>query len=151
MALERSDLTGLGRGRFRLLRREKGFTLIETLVAVAILAAIGVVFLRAIDTNSRASRILDEQVVGSNLATAYFEAIKQLTYDNTPPEYEDAGASITIPSGYIVDIDADYSDDSTRWFDTWSTANQTLQKISVIVSRDGGKTVFSICTFRTQF
>ena len=151
MALERSDLTGLSGGRFRLLPREKGFTLIETLVAVAILAAIGVVFLRAIDTNARATGVLDEKVVATNLATAYLEAIRQLAYDNTPAEYENAGASITIPSGYIVDIDADYSDNGTRWFDTWSTANQTLQKISIIVSRDGGKTVFSICTFKTQF
>ncbi|MFC1931770.1 hypothetical protein ACFLXJ_06190 [Chloroflexota bacterium] len=106
----------------------------------------------ALDTNSRASRTLDEQVVGINLATSYLEAIGQLPYDNNSPnEYSSVSENITISPQYSVVIDADYSDDSTSWVDTYSTANQTLQRITISVLREGGKPVLSICTFRTEF
>ncbi len=70
----------LGKGRLRFLRGQRGFTLIEVLVAAAILAAIGVGLLNALDTNAKATRTLDEKVVAVNLITTYFEAIK-IIYD----------------------------------------------------------------------
>ncbi len=133
----------------RLHQGQKGFTLIEVLVAVAILAAIGVVFMSAMSTNSRATRVLDEQVEAANLATAYFEAIRQLPYDHTSTPYSNAGDNITIPSQYSVAIQIQYSNDGTTWVDAY-TGVEKLQKVTVSVSRDGGKPVLSICTYRTD-
>ena len=143
----------LGKERLRFLRGQRGFTLIEVLVAAAILAVIGVGLLNALDTNAKATRQLDEKVVATNLATAYFEAIKAVPYDITDPYYDDAVADITIPPQYIVDVDITFSNDGA-WGDgiDWGpyTGVETIQKLAITVSRDGGKHILTICTFKTK-
>ena len=147
----------LGKERLRFLRGQRGFTLIEVLVATAILAVIGVVLLNALDTNAKATRTLDEKVVATNLATAYLEAIKATsTYATTEPYYDDAVAGITVPPQYDVDVNIQfpsniYVEDYITYF-TWSDtySGETFQKIAIIVSREGGKHILSICTFKTK-
>ena len=142
------------KGKFKLFREQRGFTLFEVLVAVGILGLIGVGLLNALDTNARATRTLDEQVTAVNLATAYLEAIKTMSY---AVDYPDAEDLITIPSQYSVDKDIDFSSTSNTtdnityiiWVDT-PTANETLQKITVTVSREGDKPVLSMCAFKTK-
>ena len=90
--------------------------------------------------------------MGTNLVNNYFEAIRQLPYDkNSPNEYSSAGDNITIPTQYSMVIDVDYSDDGTNWVDTYSSANQTIQRITVSALLENGKPVLSMCTFRTEF
>lgn len=143
----------LRKGRFRFLRGQRGFTLIEVLVAAAILAAIGVGLLNALDTNAKATRQLDEKVVATNLATAYLEAIKAAPYDSTEPYYDTAVAGITIPPQYIVNVDIQFSSDGASGDGIdWGpyTGVETIQKIAIAVSREGGKSILSICTFKTK-
>jgi len=140
----------LGKERLRFLREQKGFTLVETLVAVAIMAAIGVGLLTALDTNARATRTLDEKVVATNLATAYIEAVKAMPYAETYPEPENL---ITIPPQYIVSVDIDFSSDGTSgdgidWVDTYTDEN--IQKLTVTVSREDGNHVLTVCAFKTK-
>ena len=130
----------LGKGKFKLFREQPGFTLIEVLIAVGILAAVATGFLTALNTSSRATRGLDEQVTASNLAAAYLEAIRELPYADT---YPNAGDDITIPFQYDVNVDIDYSNDSTTWVDSYT--DETLERITVVVSREG-KYILSICT-----
>ncbi len=147
----------LGKGRLRFLRGQRGLTLIEVLVAAAILAVIGVVLLNALDTNAKATRQLDEKVVATNLATAYFEAIKAMDYAPSLelasyPEPEDI---ITIPPQYIVNVDIQFSNDGDpndgiTWVDYNIDDPQTIQKIAISVSREGGRHILSICTFKTS-
>ncbi len=138
----------LRKGRFRFLQGQKGISLIETVLAVAILAAIGVGLLRALDTNSRAVRTLDERVVATNLATAYFEAISKSIYDTTdPPYYDDVVVDIPIPAQYDVNYSISFSDDGHEWRATYD--DETLQKITVFVSHQE-KSVLSMCTFKAE-
>ena len=143
----------LRKERFRFLQGQRGITLLETLIAVAILAAIGVSLLNALDTNAKATRQLDEEVVATNLATAYFEAIKAASYDSTEPYYDAAVAGITIPPQYIVDVGIAFSDDGA-WADgiDWGpyTGVETIQRLAITVSREGGKHILTICTFKTK-
>lgn len=124
---------------------QEGFTLIEVVIAVAILGAISAAFLTALETNYRATRTLDEQVVATNLATAYFEDIigSSLFTD----DYSAITDNITTPAHYSVDYTIDFSDDGYDWVPTYS--GQTLQKITVFVSHQG-KPVLSTCTYKTE-
>lgn len=130
--------------KLRLFREQTGFTLIEVLVAVGILGLIGTGVLAAFNTNARAARTLDEQVVAANLATGHLEAIRELSYAAT---YPNAGDNITIPFQYSVVINTEFSSDGDTWSDDYT--DETLQKITVIVSREG-KGVLSLCTYRTK-
>ena len=139
------------KGKFKLFREQRGFTLFEVLVAVGILGLIGAGLLTALNTNARATRILDEQVTAVNLATTYFEAIKTMPYADTYPNAEDI---ITVPTQYNVNIDIDFTSDGTTsdgitWVDT-PTDNETLQRITVTISREGGEPVLSMCAFKTK-
>jgi len=138
------------KGKFKLFREQRGFTLFEVLVAVGILGLIGVGLLTALDTNARAARTLDEQVTATNLATTYFEAIKTMPYADTYPDAEDI---ITVPAQYKMNIKVDFSSDSTLegdiiWVDTYT--DETLQRITIIISREGGEPVLSMCAFKAS-
>ncbi len=145
----------LAKSWFRLPQGQAGFSLLETLIAVVIFGFIGTGVVLALDTNARASRTLDEQVIATNLATAYLEAIRELPYDNTPPEYSEI--NITTPPRYSVGIDVVYTDNyidpgegTTVWVPDY-TGTENLQRITITVSREGGKPVLSICTFKTGY
>ncbi len=143
----------LAKERLGLLRGQRGFTLIEMILAVAILGAIGVGLLNALDTNAKATRTLDERVTATNLATAYFEAIKAAPYATAEPYYDAAVAGITVPPQYSINVDIQFSSDSDpdNGID-WGpyTGSETIQKITITISREGGKPVLSICTFKTK-
>lgn len=144
--LRLSFMRRLGKGRFRFFRSQHGFTLLEVIVAVGILGAIGVAVLMALDTNARASRVLDEQVTGVNLATAHLEVIRKLPFSDGSDNYSNAGVNIDIPSQYSVVISTEFSWDGDN-FDSY-TDNATLQRITISVSREGGKPVLSMCTYK---
>ncbi|MBI2980418.1 MAG: type II secretion system protein, partial [Chloroflexi bacterium] len=73
----------LGKGKSRRFWWQRGLTLIEMVVALGILAAIGTGLLVAFNTNARAARTLDEQTVAVNLISAYFEVIRHTDYAPT--------------------------------------------------------------------
>jgi len=79
---------------------EKGSSLIETIVALALLGIISVAFLGALATTSNSRLIADEHVSARILAESQLEYIKKQTYafsyDPVPIPAEYAGYSATI-------------------------------------------------------
>lgn len=127
-----------GRHRFK-----HGFSLIETLVALALFASITVVFISALNTTSRNTGIIDEHTTARNLAATFIETMRN---ENFAEDYSSVTDAIARPSQYDVEIELKYSGDGG---DTWSdnfSAND-LQRITVYVKR-GGRLVLSFCGYK---
>lgn len=79
--------------------RESGVTLIETLVALAILGTISVTFLSGLTTAGKAVFIADERAKAESLAQSQMEWIKNSAYVDDASEY--TPAIIPTDKGYI--------------------------------------------------
>ncbi len=75
--------------------REQGVTLIETVVALAILGTIAVTFLSGLATTSKAVGLADEQTTAESLAQSQMEWVKNASYSYNATGYSPA----PIPSG----------------------------------------------------
>jgi prepilin-type N-terminal cleavage/methylation domain-containing protein len=123
---------------------ERGLTLIETLVALAIVAAVAVVFLVGMATSSRAVMVSQERVAFDSLAKSQMEYIKSQAYDDNlnPPQYTKL---TNIPAGYDITISAarlnPKGDDLTN--------DDGLQEITVTVTRDD-ETVFTLVGYKVK-
>ena len=115
----------------RLMKSEKGFSLIEVMIAIAILGIIGVVFLGGLATASKAMFVSDERATAESLARSQMEYVKnqEQEYDYNDPQllYEQADVVSSTHSGYFISVDADPLHDP----------DDGIQKITVTVKHDG--------------
>lgn len=141
MGLLRSNLPGQG---------QRGFGMIEILVAVAILGVIGSVFVSAVGTGLGVVNRIDAQVTAQNLIRTQLESIRSEAWFLPPsapytiPPGNDSGVyqvpppGITLPTGYTMTVEiAEYCDDSG------CRPIEEIQLITAKVSRDG-RFVFKI-------
>ena len=105
----------LGKEKFRLLRRQQGIGLIETVVALALLGLIGVAFLNGLTTTSRAVMISQEKVAAESLAKSQVEHIKSQAYisvfrydpsDNATYYWKIDISDDLVSRGYDIEINA---------------------------------------------
>ena len=115
---------------------ERGFSLLEVLVALGILGFIGVAFLSGVGTSSRATRTLDQQVVAEELAREQLANVMSL------PFADSYTVTISPPGQYLLSLDsgtaapvAGKSDDCKLQYITASVTN-------------GGRPVLSVTTYR---
>ena len=134
-------------------RGERGFSLIETVIALGVLGVIGIAFLTALTTSSKATGSLSDGVQAEALIRSHLETIKECDYaDNADYYDEDACpslAGITVPFQFTVVIDIDCSTDGG--FDNWTAPcpGETFQRITVGVSRES-RPVLSMTTFKKK-
>lgn len=109
-------------------RGESGATLIETVVALAILGVIAVTFLSGLATTSKAAFLADEQTTAENLAQSQMEWVKNAGYVDSATEYPPA----PIPSrrDYL-----NYSAIITA--EPLHIPDDGIQKITVTIQRSG--------------
>jgi len=108
--------------------RESGMTLIETVVALAILGTIVVTFLSGLITTSKAAFIFDEQATAESLARSQMEWAQNADYVYDAVQY----SPTSIPSGkdYI-----NYS--ATITAESLNNPDDGIQKITVTVKHFG--------------
>jgi len=135
----------------RLPRGQAGISLIETLVAVAILGAIGVTYMTAMSTAYRSVGIVDEQQQAETLARSQLEDIKNAPYQesgeypitvNLPPQYS---MSITVtPPMHIGTLE-----NNTPLEVLMGGPVTTIQEITVSI-RHGDKPVLSVACYKVK-
>ncbi|MFC1864678.1 hypothetical protein ACFLYG_02490 [Chloroflexota bacterium] len=107
-------------------RRESGATLLETVVALAVLGTIAVIFLTGLVTTSKAAFTTDERATAESLAQSQMEWAKNADYVDSATQYSPAA----MPSGkdyinYSANIAAEPLHDP----------DDGIQKITVTVTR----------------
>ena len=127
------------------LKSNKGYSLIETLIAVLILAVIGIAVFTGLSTAASANIVSDEQTTAGSIARRQIESIQQQTYDsvNNPPVYtllSDLPAGYSIVTPVVTRMDPKNN----------GTGNDDgLQQISVTVMH-GTKTVLTLVDYKVH-
>lgn len=116
----------------RKLRGQRGVSLVETVVALAVLAAVGVTFLSGLATTSKAVVLADEQATAESIAWTQMEAVKQAIYVSGAAAY--AGEPIAVDKDYL-----DYTFTITA--QPLRNPDDGIQKITVTVRRSGAAIV----------
>ncbi len=111
--------------------RESGTTLVETVVALAVLGTIAVTFLSGLIISSKAAFMIDEQATAESLAQSQMELAQNADYVPGATAY-----SADLPSGkdYI-----NYS--ATIAAEPVHGSEDGIQKITVTVTRSGEQIV----------
>jgi prepilin-type N-terminal cleavage/methylation domain-containing protein len=142
VAFPRSELTGIWQ---TVRSSDKGFTLIETLIALAIVGLVAAVIMGGLTMSGKATLITDEQSTGLSLARSQIEYIKDQPYDDAtdPPQYL-LLPDTDIPEGYSISVIA------TR-LDTHGDGNDDdgIQLLEVTVSH-GSKTLPTIEAYKVS-
>ena len=83
------------------MKSEKGFALIETLVALALLGVIAIAFLGGIGTATKATIVADEQTTAESLVRSEIEYVRNCTYQYSTTQYP-VDPSLDIPPLPII-------------------------------------------------
>jgi len=87
------------------MKGEKGFSLLEVALAIALLGVVAVAFLTALATGSRAIFIADERATAESLARTQMEYVRSQEYNAAPWNYT------------ITPSERDSTDPPTWWTD----------------------------------
>jgi prepilin-type N-terminal cleavage/methylation domain-containing protein len=124
-----------------LIRKERGYSLLEVLIALAILGLISAAFLMALSAAPRALFIADQRATAETLALSQMEHAKNQPYDPTPP----IAYSLLpdIPAGFSIDVAGEHFDANRNGIVEVPGADAGIQKITVTV-RHHGEVIFTL-------
>jgi prepilin-type N-terminal cleavage/methylation domain-containing protein len=122
----------------KLIKTEKGFSLIEVLIAVGLVGLMAAAFLMAIATASKAVLLADERTTAESLAKSQIESIKE-------QEYDDAGLYLPIDTSGIEE----YENYEIVYPIDFMPLEDGLQKITVTIMHQD-KVVFTLEGYKVE-
>ena len=122
-----------------LVAKERGVTLIETLVAMALLCTVGVAFLSGLGTANKATIIANEQATAESLVSSEIEYIKKCVYQYDTSQYP-VNPELTIPPSWAVPPPV---------VEPVHATDDGLQKVTVSAERNG-ETMLSIVVYKVD-
>jgi len=135
--------------RFNILRgNEAGVSLIETLIALAILGLISAAFLSGLFTTSKATFIADERATAESLARSELEYVKSQDYIDYAEPGHGSYELTTTPASYSADITAIPIDPSTGQ-PLPEDQDQGIQKITVTIEHND-KSVLTVEDYKVD-
>jgi len=137
----------------RLLKEERGFTLIEVVLALALLGIVAVAFLGGLGAGSRAISVADERATAESLARTQMEYVRQQEYIDYSQDPYDPYLVIGPPDGsYIISFSAVPINAETgeAYDETGGVFDQDdgIQRMTVTIFHNG-KQVFILEGYRT--
>ena len=120
---------------------ERGESLVEILVAVAIMAIVVTAFLAALSTGSFSVTVVRERVTAENLARSQLECVKDRPYiTGASPISYTTMCTVTAPSAYDIGVDISYWYSPTNEFTSVSDDDSGMQWITVTIFHNGEPT-----------
>jgi prepilin-type N-terminal cleavage/methylation domain-containing protein len=114
------------------MKQEKGMTLLEVIVSLALLGIISVMFLSGAQNSSKARFQADERASAKILAESVIDSVKKMDYASS--------YNVTIPSeytGYTADLTAECLDSSD------------IQKLTVVITH-GSRQVLTLENYKVD-
>ena len=114
---------------------QRGFVMIEMMLAVAIVGTAMLAAVAAFSTASRTATYVDDATTGEWVATSQIELIKTAAYQLTPGTY----ASVPVPTGFAV----------SNATSNVSGGDVNIQIVTVIVTH-GGQSVYETSAMKVN-
>ena len=143
------------------MRSEKGYSLIEVFIAIALMGLISVTFLGALYTASRAVSIADERTSAESLARTEMEYVRSQLYSGAPWDYTVTSlerSSTDPPSWYDNDNNPPLLDNSYGGYTISVSAeglidpniDNEIQKITLTVTHQDGSGIITLEGFTLE-
>jgi len=133
----------------KLLSGQKGQTLVELLIAIAILGMIAVPFLTALSSSSRGIIVADERTTAESIVRTEMEYIKNCDYNLTGFSYEIPPTANNTPWGGFHALDDYYADAGYSVNVTGVPIDLYIQNITVKVYH-GNESVLTTSTYKIK-
>ncbi|MBA7696814.1 hypothetical protein ES703_105466 [subsurface metagenome] len=121
------------------MKSEKGFSLIEILVAVAILGLVAVTFLGGLATVLKGTVISNEQAIAESLVRTEAEYVKGCDYKPYPSVYP-VNPELTIPNGWNI---------PQPTVELVHATDDGIQKVTITAEHDG-EAILSIEIYKVE-
>lgn len=119
--------------------REKGITMIEAVIALAIIGLVTVAFLSGLATASKGTILSREQTTAESLVRSEIEYVRSCTYDYYASTYP-VDSGLTIPVGWVVPLPV---------VEPVHASDDGLQKVTVSAEHNG-EAILSITIYKAD-
>jgi len=121
------------------MKSERGFSLIETLIGLALLGIIAVGFLVGLNTGSRATFAANKQATAESLVRSEIEYVKNCAYEDDASEYL-VDPALSIPEGWTMPPPS---------VEPLHATDDGIQNVTVTAEHNG-KTILSINIYKVD-